>query len=258
MHWCLHLGQGSKLRSIVFEIQVAEFIFVDDSVQPTYWYVDNSDFSFMASSKSNAVRVGKVDDMQLPLSLAFTFISIYLSCFYNHIVLLWLVNFENTVLLASNLVSVLEFEFAQLTVEGFPGVCSNMCSELFVFSSRSPLLKTLEMHKFHTTRTFARWKKWILLTLVFFKTYPADIEITIIQALLLTFFVVCVIRYYLDHIVLLRLQDVNLSHSPDLTLWHNSLHNGFLLMFFFLGLITDWISIIVSIRSSFKLSWSSH
>lgn len=107
MHWGLNLGESTKLRGIVFKIQSAHLILVDQGVHSTYRNIYNSNFSLVSTSKPNSTSVCKVYNMHLSLLFTFAVISINLRCLNHNIILVRLVYFEDLEGLVTNFIAIL-------------------------------------------------------------------------------------------------------------------------------------------------------
>jgi len=186
MQRCPYFNKCSKFALIIFNKESTLLILVDKSMKSGHWDIVDPDICVVASSKPHLVCVVEVNDVQLSLFLGFILVTwADLVCFYHHKVWNWFLYFKNLMLLPVYLERVFELFFAKFTMECFPSISCNMRHDFFVFSSRSPLLKTFEVHKLHWSRAFTRRQKWIFFFRVFFKAYPTELTLWILTLLVL-------------------------------------------------------------------------
>ena len=99
----------------------------------------DSHICIVAPSKPNFLRIVKVYDVKLFLSLVVLLWRVHLERLNNDVIFVRLIDLENLMSFITMSVVVFKFIFAELTVESFPGIAGHVRGYFLVLVSAQPL-----------------------------------------------------------------------------------------------------------------------
>ena len=162
----LDLSQSAKLGLVVLYVEpVGHWLLLDEGMRPADRDVVDSDISVVASADLDLVDVVEVDDVDLLLLLVLSSVGVvligHLEGLEDDVVRLGPVYVVQLVLLLVGVVDIFIPRFAQLTVEGPPGVSGHELSHFLVLIPSQPLPQATQVDRGHGASALTRADEWI-------------------------------------------------------------------------------------------------